>query len=267
MLGESLAAAMISDRGLVGDRTHALLDVASGRIASAKKPALWRKLLHCAAMRRAGSNDTGIEIRFPNGDILADDDAELDAKLSELLGRQVELISRVPNLAEIERAEPDEVLARGLTDDVPTRVLQLAAAAPPGTFVDFASVHVIASATLAQISRSAGECIEPLRYRPNVIIDTPDLEPFAENAWVGRTLMLGTTVQLQVVFLATPRCAVPTLSHGELPARPEALRTVTRLNRVEFQEGVKLPCVGVHARVLRGGVIAGRDEVALISLC
>jgi len=129
------------------------------------------------------------------------------------------------------------------------------------TFVDFAPVHLIASATLAAISRSAGEHIASMRYRPNVIIATPTLEPFAENRWVGRTL--GRHVRLQVL-IATPRCAVPTLSHGDLPAKPEALRTVARLNRVEIQAGFKFPCVGVHARALSGGAISRDDGVTLI---
>ncbi|WP_201750334.1 MOSC N-terminal beta barrel domain-containing protein [Tautonia marina] len=38
MMGEERIAAEVTERGLVGDRAYALVDVADGRIASAKSP-------------------------------------------------------------------------------------------------------------------------------------------------------------------------------------------------------------------------------------
>jgi hypothetical protein len=45
MLGEALVTAAVNDRGLVGDRAYALLDVQTGRVASAKNPKKWAQLL------------------------------------------------------------------------------------------------------------------------------------------------------------------------------------------------------------------------------
>ncbi|MGH3773661.1 MAG: hypothetical protein ACRDRW_20085 [Pseudonocardiaceae bacterium] len=54
------------------------------------------------------------------------------------------------------------------------------AGAPEATFVDYAPVHVITSATLDEIGAVH------IRYRPNLIIETsPGTAPFIENGWVG----------------------------------------------------------------------------------
>ena len=96
-----------------------------------------------------------------------------------------------------------------------------------------------------------------------MIIQTPILPAFAENDWVGRILRLGRTVRLQIL-VPTPRCAVPTLPHGELPDRPEALRTVVKLNRVSIPDLGKLPCVGAYARVIAVGQVECGDPIALL---
>ncbi|MET7332870.1 MOSC N-terminal beta barrel domain-containing protein [Nonomuraea sp. NPDC005650] len=45
MLGEEVSESEVTERGLAGDRVRAVLDVATGKIASAKNPRLWRGLL------------------------------------------------------------------------------------------------------------------------------------------------------------------------------------------------------------------------------
>ena len=75
--------------------------------------------------------------------------------------------------------------------------------------------------------------------------------------------MLGDDVLLRVVA-RTPRCAVPTLAHGDLPRDAEALRVLARHNRVRpLPEGAPEPCAGVYAEVLRPGRIRAGDEVRL----
>jgi uncharacterized protein YcbX len=41
MLGEDLREADVTQRGIAGDRALAVLDVETGRVASAKHPRLW----------------------------------------------------------------------------------------------------------------------------------------------------------------------------------------------------------------------------------
>ena len=60
----------------------------------------------------------------------------------------------------------------------------------------------------------------------------------------------------------TPRCAVPTLAHGDLPRDTEALRVLARHNRVTPLAGLgPEPCACVYAEVLRPGLIRVGDAV------
>ncbi|MFB4292643.1 MOSC domain-containing protein [Nonomuraea sp. ATR24] len=239
MLGEEVTASIVNERGLAGDRVKAVLDVATGKIASAKNPRLWRGLLTL----RGGA-------------------APGDAELSELLGREVRLVDTPPEGAELERSVPDEVLDRGVDAEVPFTVGGLGGAAPEGTFFDFAPVHLITTSALARIGELGPRgVVEAARYRPNLVITTP--EPgFPENAWVGAELAVGDELVLGVIA-PTPRCAVPTLAHGELGRDTDALRTPARHNRVDVLGTGPQPCAGVYARVLRPGTIAQGDPVRL----
>ena len=49
MLGEEVSAAEMTARGLVGDRAYALVDVSTGKVASAKNPRKWAKLFQLRA--------------------------------------------------------------------------------------------------------------------------------------------------------------------------------------------------------------------------
>ncbi|MEV0582370.1 MOSC N-terminal beta barrel domain-containing protein [Nonomuraea sp. NPDC050310] len=267
MLGESLAGSEVTAQGLAGDRARAVLDVATGKVASAKHPRLWRDLL---GLHGTQEHD--------------------DASLSAVLGRQVRLIATPPENAELEKADPEEVLAReadlesrpemrlareggperGLAreggstegpareaDDVTVRVGRLGGAAP-GTFFDFAPVHLITTSTLTALGG-----MEAVRYRPNLVIGGA-AEGFPENGWVGREVGVGAEVVLEVIVVS-PRCVVPTLAHGDLPKDREALRRPAERNRVPVFDLGELPCAGAYAKVLRPGTIRTGDPVALLT--
>ncbi|MFI6392960.1 MOSC domain-containing protein [Nonomuraea sp. NPDC050547] len=237
MLGEDLDAGEITERGLSGDRVRAVVDVSTGKVASAKNPRLWRDLLTLDGVAPPG-----------------------DAELSRLFGREVRLADTPPPAAELERSIPEEVLERGIEQEVGHTITYLAAAAP-GTFFDFAPLHLITTSTVRRIGElSARGQMEAVRYRPNLVIDTPG-DGFPENTWAGARLRLG-AAELEVIA-ASPRCAVPTLAHGGLPRDTDALRTVARHNRVEVFDMGAQPCAGVYARVLRPGDVRVGDEVRL----
>jgi uncharacterized protein YcbX len=206
-----------------------------------------------------------VKIAFPDGTVLASTDPGIDAALSEFLGRPVTLEATPPRGTSLDRADPEEVLRDGLDARVRVDVMeQLGAAAPEGTFFDYAPLHLITTSTLDWIaSLSPRGVIEPQRYRPNLIISTP-AEGRPEDDWVGRDLRIGAELTVRVIN-RTPRCAIPTLEHGPLPRDTYALRVPAAHNRVSpAHDWDPQPCAGVHAQVVRPGRVRQGDAVRLV---
>lgn len=264
MRGEELSAVEAGERGLVHDRGWALLDRESGLVASAKLPRLWWKLLACRAEAGAGDGagaPATVRVTLPDGRVVVAGEAAADVALTEALERPVTLAAMAPEGATIARYWPD-VAELPLRDTATTGAIGLGA--PPGTFFDYAPLHLLTTATLAHLRALAPDGDFDLRrFRPNLVIAPPEgTEGLVENGWVGRALLLGETVRLRVTN-PSPRCIVPTLPQGELPRDPGILRAVARHNRppVPVLGGVTLPSLGVYAVVERGGVVHRGDAV------
>jgi uncharacterized protein YcbX len=200
MLGEELTDVVLGEAGLDGDRRHVLIDEWTGLVASAKNPRKWRGLLKIQPWY---DHETGrLVLRLQDGTVVADDDPERDEALSRILGRSVRLASSRPDGACLERLTPEVDAGAGeLTRGT------LAAGTAGDTFVDFAPIHVITTATLDALAA------DPRRFRPNIVLRMLDPKAFAENEWPGRTLRVGDRAALRVIA-PTPRCAVPTLAQG-----------------------------------------------------
>jgi uncharacterized protein YcbX len=250
MLGEKLAEAVVAPTGVAGDRGFALIDLETGRVASAKQPRLWRDLLQCSAAGEGRS----LTITLPDGRTITSADA--DAALSELLGRKVRLSHDRSDGDTIARPDPEDVIEHGVTADVDYRLLHIGGAAAGATFVDYAPISIITTSTLAQVGT------DWIRYRPNVVVATADDEPpFTENTWAGGEIRLG-PVRVRGLKPIS-RCAIPTLAHGDLPANPDAVRALLTLNRISRPGDGPKPCLGVYAEVLEGGTVRPGDAAAL----
>jgi uncharacterized protein YcbX len=163
----------------------------------------------------------------------------------------------------LDRAVPEAVLRDGVDAPVPAKLIEIGGGSPPGTFVDFAPLHLLTTSTLDQIAEMSPYRRADLeRYRPNVVIRT--IAPgFTENDWLEQNLRIGDEIVLRVIA-RTSRCAVPTLAHGALPRDADALRVLARHNRVEpLDSADPEPCAGVYAQVLRPGRIRTGDAVRL----
>lgn len=126
MLGETVDALAVDERGAEGDRRLALVDGETGHVASAKNPRLWRDLLTCTA--RAGAD--GVSIRLPDGTDVAFDDPGVDELISRLTGRRVQLVAQRPEGATLVRPDPEQLLELGLDAEVDGRILRIAQATP-----------------------------------------------------------------------------------------------------------------------------------------
>jgi uncharacterized protein YcbX len=261
MAGEPLSAArVLRDHGVQGDRAFAVLDVATGRIASAKHPRLWGPLLNHQARfvepLAEGRRHAAVSIKLPDGNVVRSDQADVDARLSRTLGREVRLTATPPPQATYDEYQADRDASSGEP---------LAVGADAGTFFDFAPIHLVTTATLARLKElGPASNFETTRFRPNLVIDTAASHGFIENDWLGQVIAVGDEVQLCVTF-PCPRCVMTTLPHGDLAADPAILRTAAAHNLQWFALlGRKLPTVGVYATVVRGGEIRVGDGVRLV---
>jgi uncharacterized protein YcbX len=249
MIGEELNMSRVGPKGLHGDRLFALADPATGKVASAKNPAKWPNLFDFHATYVDPPDQGGtprIRITLPDGQtVLTDDKAAADL-LSSALGRPVRLLSAAPSGSTLEEYWPDvEGLAR--RDEVTEEAI------PAETFFDCATVHFVTTATLAELRRlHPGGQIEARRFRPNLVIDTPDLTGFAEGGWTGHVIAIG-EVRLKVTGPCS-RCVMTTLPQGDLAKDVGILRTAAKYNQAQ---------VGAYASVVRGGIIRRGDPAKI----
>jgi uncharacterized protein YcbX len=264
MLGEDVEAADVTFAGLARDRRLAVVSRTTGKVASAKYPRLWRDLLTVSAeaLDDAAASDA-VRIILPGGKSVWSTDAGVDTVLSELLNQPVTLTATRPPAASLDRAVPEAVLRAGINAQVAFEVNEIGTGSPPGTFVDFAPLHLLTTSTLDRIAELSPYRTARLeRYRPNIVIRT-SVPGFTENDWLERNLRIGDELTLRVMA-RTPRCAVPTLAHGDLPRDAEALRVLARHNRViPLGSLAPEPYAGVYAEVLTPGRIRTGDPVRL----
>jgi uncharacterized protein YcbX len=252
MMGEELNATEITERGLLGDRAYALVDADTGKVVSAKNPRKWGNLFDFRASFVEPPHDPRslppARIAFPDGAEVTTDQADVDRRLSEGVGRPVRLATAVPEAPILEGYWPDHEWLSS-----PDEVFEVAM--PPGTFFDGASVHLVTTATIDRLRALAPHSrFEVRRFRPNLVIEVHDgAEGFVENDWIGRTISLGDEVRLRVTQ-PCPRCVMTTLSQGDLPKDPGVLRAVVQHNQGN---------VGVYASVVRGGRVRRGDVVGL----
>ena len=139
----------------------------------------------------------------------------------------------------------------------------LSGAAPPGSFFDYACVHLIATSTINHLEQAYPQGrFDVRRFRPNIVIQSAG-EPYIENSWAGRTLGIGDEVVLRVT-IPCPRCVNTTLPQGDLPHDPGILRTIAQHNRRDLGVFGKLPCAGVYADVVKPGKIRQGDAVRFV---
>ncbi|WP_437994933.1 MOSC N-terminal beta barrel domain-containing protein [Sorangium sp. So ce185] len=269
MQGEEIDEAAISDRGVLGDRAYAVLDRETGHVASAKHPGKWGALLACRAAfaepPRPSVPLPPVWITLPDGAVISSAQPDVDRALSRALGRDVALVSQLPEAPkrEADRSPVDGSAAQATIVEEP-----MALAAPAGTFFDVAALHALTTATLDRLRdlHPSGR-IEAPRFRPNLVVATaPDERSFVENGWIGRALEIAPEVRLEVID-PCPRCVVPTLPQGDLPRDPGLLRALARHNAVAsatVAPGVVFPAVaGVYAAVRRAGAIRRGAAVRL----
>ena len=113
-------------------------------------------------------------------------------------------------------------------------------------------LSLITTQTIERLSQLVGAKLEVERFRPNILVEALDGEPFCEDAWVGSILRIG-ALRMRV-DKRDGRCAVITIDPLTSKRNPEILRTVAR-----DREG----CLGVYGTTVDPGRMALNDLVLL----
>jgi uncharacterized protein YcbX len=260
MLGEELNASIVTRHGLLGDRAYALVDKETGKVVSAKNPKKWPDLFAFRAAYAAPVDQEPlprVSIMLPDGRVTRSDDADTEQLLSEALSRPVGLCATAPEQPQLEQFWPE---FEGQGQDITSEIV--AGDAPPGSFFDYAMVHLLTTASIDHLHALYPQGrFEVRRFRPNLVVDTRGPAGFVENDWVGKTLRIGPDVVLHVTD-PCPRCVMPTLAQGDLPQDPGIFKQGIARNSVTVPfAGKALPCIGVYARVMAGGTIRRGDAL------
>lgn len=257
MAGEEISAAMLTARGIVGDRAYAVVDRATNRVATVRTwaAALLNYEPRFVTPPELDADTPGLRITTPTGLTLESTDANADRHFSAAFGRDLTLMATAP---------------AGMMFEFPAGTIggehsqatewPIAAGAPPGAFYDYGCVHLLATSTIDHLQNAYPQGrFDIRRFRPNIVIRSQG-EPFIENTWVDRTVAIGDEVVLRVT-LPCPRCVTMTLAQGDLPHDPGILRTIAQHNMRGIGEFGTLPSAGVYADVLKPGTIRPGDAV------
>jgi uncharacterized protein len=280
MMGERLSSVTVTEMGVLGDRGWATRDEVRGGIRGAKK--IGPLMTLSARYRVPPTADTPtphVDITLPDGSVVATDDPDVDAVVSDALGHPVTLHAlRPPTEADhYRRGAPDheDLLDElrsifGRTDNEPLPDLAgfppelvgqlMEFESPPGTYYDAFPLLLVTDASLRSLAALAPDSsFDVRRFRPNVFVSMPDgndghagadADQFPEQQWLGRRVRIGEVVV--EVTAPCPRCVMVTRGFAELPDDRSVLRTVVR----EAAQNV-----GVYATVVTPGEIALDDAV------
>jgi uncharacterized protein YcbX len=210
MAGEALGTAQLGWAGLEGDRRYAFVR------SEDRSHFPWLTIRQVPALTTyvPRFSDGALVIRTPAGRALDLGSDELAAELAAAHGHPVQLLQS----------------SRGLFDAFP--------------------VSVISLQTVAALSALVGRELEPLRFRPNIVIDAPGVE-FPEEAWVGRELRIG-DARLRL-DLRDERCMVINFDPHTAERDPSVLRAVARHRET---------CAAVYGSCVEPGEIRVGDGVA-----
>jgi uncharacterized protein YcbX len=116
-------------------------------------------------------------------------------------------------------------------------------------------VTLVTTASTRLLSERTGREIDSARFRSTFLIDA-EVEPHAEDSWVGRQLRLGEATVL--VRGTVPRCAVVDVDPATGLEKAPVLQTLAGYRRAEREVHF-----GVDAVVVSPGVVRAGDAAEL----
>ena len=233
MAGEQLDVCTVGMRGIPGDRGWAVRD-STGKLATGSRFPL---LMQCSARYREPPVNgfvPHVDMLLPDGGHIGSDLVDVNARLTELLGKPVSLC-QLP------------------IDSSEQSAIQLNSAR--GTYFDVAPIHVLTTASLAEMKRLGPAADwDVRRFRPNFFVETEaGITGLVDAEWGGRRLRIG---EVEILCeIPCERCGMTIQAQTELPKDDSILRTIAKEANTNL---------GSYASVTRPGQVRTGDIVELI---
>ena len=223
LAGERLASIDIGLDGVAGDRQFGVIETATGAPGRPDADRKWHGLPRIRTRLEGGA----LSVAVPGGDWLPAPGTACDLALSGFMGFGVTLL---PFSRE---AAPGH--------DGPLTQSRYGVAA----------VHLLTTASLAELDSQDEGGADPRRFRPNILVDMPRVAGrFPETEWIGRKLAIG-EVEL-TVSEPCRRCGFTIVGQDGFDDDPAILRQIVRRNQRNM---------GVYCTVDRPGRVAPGDEM------
>jgi hypothetical protein len=173
--------------------------------------------------------------------------------LDETTGEPLPTHVRTPAGTEVELRSPalESEIAERFRG--PVELMQL----KHGIFDD-ASVSVISQTTIDRICREAEVESDARRFRANVLLETPDMEPFDEDSWIGGRLVFGDSESGPAVSVTARDVRCMMISLDPDTAKPEEGRVLKAAVRLNANNA------GVYGTVVQTGTIHVGQNVSLV---
>ena len=252
MQGETLGSTIITQKGLLGDRSFALINTKTNKIVSAKNPRKYANIFDFSAKfleEPSTSKIPEVQITLPNKTTVSSSHKNINETVSSALNADVKLSTTVPQKVQLEEyvADIDEIKQHNSVID---------ADMPDGTFFDLGTIHILTTSTINKLKELYSEGDFSInRFRPNIVVSL-DINKigFVENYWVGKKIAIGGEVVLKIKE-ATPRCVMTTLEQKGLTKDINILKTAIKNNNGN---------IGVYADVIKTGTISTNDTISFI---
>jgi len=218
MRGESLLATTLTLQGVPADRRYAFVQMASRSsfpwFTARELPEL---LCYSTCVEEAATKEVEVSVTTPGGEKFSITSDELRQALEARSGKDLFLLYDY----------------RGSYDVAP--------------------ISLISRQTISQIAKESETEEDPLRFRPNLLIDLEGGEAFDELNWVGRILRVGDAARIAITEV-DQRCMMISLDPASAKPSPAVLRCVAQQHK---------KCAGVYATVLTTGEVQIGDIVSL----
>jgi uncharacterized protein len=244
MRGEELDEAFAGFSGIYGDRLFAFKSSASHEgfpyLTAREQRSLLQYRPRFRYPDKAARPINLIEAESKGANPLSADLAELVVDVETPDGQKLAIDDRA--LIEMLRADIDQKH-------------QLTLMQSQRAMTDCRPVSIFAVQSAKKLGEETGIKVDKRRFRANVYLDLTSSDGFAEDAFVGRSLRIGSKVVVSILE-RDPRCMMITLDPDTAEKEPVLLKKVAQAHG---------GMAGVYAAVLVEGILRKGDPVELLN--